>query len=127
MLPLSKASNSESSVCELKPSSSTSTDTQKDLVLNSTKNEGTDSENVAINIKTSKSDLIPHKSVIDEVKDDENVDDEEAKHPVNFMELVEMIQAGMKLPDTEDLNIQPLNEDPTPSDSKRPKKPWDVS
>lgn len=47
------------------------------------------------------------------------------KHPQNFMELVEMIQKGMKLPDTEESNIEPLNEEPTPCSKERPKKPWE--
>jgi len=41
------------------------------------------------------------------------------------MELVEMIQKGITLPDTEELNIEPLNEEPTPCDKQRPKKPWE--
>ncbi|KAL4236208.1 hypothetical protein ACF0H5_004595 [Mactra antiquata] len=49
------------------------------------------------------------------------------KHPATFLELIEMIQAGIKLPDTDDLDIHPLNEDPTPCDSERPIKPWEVS
>lgn len=53
--------------------------------------------------------------------------DNVGKHPTNFIELIEMIQSGMKLPDTENLNIEPLNEDPTPCDMQRPKKPWEVS
>lgn len=48
-----------------------------------------------------------------------------AKHPGNFMELVEMLQKGMSLPDTEDLDIEPLNEEPTPCNKQRPKKPWE--
>ncbi|XP_060607993.1 uncharacterized protein LOC132760113 [Ruditapes philippinarum] len=50
-----------------------------------------------------------------------------AKHPANFIELIEMIQSGMKLPDTDDLNIEPLNMDPTPCDIQSPKKPWEIS
>lgn len=50
-----------------------------------------------------------------------------AKHPANFIELIEMIQSGMKLPGTEDLNIEPLNMDPTPCDIQSPKKPWEIS
>ena len=50
-----------------------------------------------------------------------------AKHPANFIELIEMIQSGMKLPDTEDLNIQPLNVEPTPCHVQSPKKPWEVT
>lgn len=63
--------------------------------------------------------------------DNRNVDlsqeDIAGRHPANFIELIEMIQSGMKLPDTEDLNIKPLNEDPTPCDLQRPKKPWEAS
>lgn len=48
------------------------------------------------------------------------------KSPANFLELVEMIENGMQLPDTEDINIEPINEDPSPSATSRPKKPWEV-
>ena len=34
-------------------------------------------------------------------------------------------QKGITLPDTEELNIEPLNEEPTPCDKQRPKKPWE--
>ncbi|WAR24589.1 hypothetical protein MAR_038258 [Mya arenaria] len=50
----------------------------------------------------------------------------EPKHPENFLELVEMIQKGIKLPGTEELDIQPLNVEPTPSDKLPPAKPWEV-
>ena len=58
-------------------------------------------------------------------KDNGTTESTIGKHPENFMELVEMIQKGITLPDTEELNIEPLNEEPTPCDKQRPKKPWE--
>jgi len=54
------------------------------------------------------------------------VDGMEPKHPENFLDLVEMLQKGLKLPGTEELDIQPLNVDPTPGNRERPLKPWEM-
>ena len=47
------------------------------------------------------------------------------KHPETFGELIEMIQNGLKLPDTEGPEIEATNDDPTPTVLERKKKPWE--
>lgn len=48
------------------------------------------------------------------------------KHPDSFAELIEMIQNGLTLPDTEGPEIEPNNDDPTPPVVERKKKPWEI-
>lgn len=50
---------------------------------------------------------------------------ESERYPASFMDLVAMIEQGLKLPDMEDLNIEPLNKEPAPCAKTRPKKPWE--
>ena len=52
--------------------------------------------------------------------------DRTGRHPINFGELIEMIQKGIQLPDIEELNIEPTNEKPTPAQLNRPQKPWET-
>ena len=47
------------------------------------------------------------------------------KHPETFGELIEMIQSGLTLPDTEGPEIEATNDDPTPTVLERKKKPWE--
>ena len=57
---------------------------------------------------------------------DAKVDSMIGKHPANFGELIYMIQNGIKLPDTDDLNIEPTNEEPLHGQLDRLKKPWET-
>ncbi|KAH3849461.1 uncharacterized protein LOC127874251 [Dreissena polymorpha] len=56
----------------------------------------------------------------------EDLSSELGNYPQSFMELVEMIQRGEKLPNTLDLDIEPLNIDPTPAIRELPLKPWEI-
>ena len=47
------------------------------------------------------------------------------KHPESFAELIEMIQSGLKLPDTEGPEIEPINDVPSAAVIERKKKPWE--
>lgn len=59
------------------------------------------------------------------VPNPENSCDDAGKHPESFAELIEMIQNGLKLPDTEGPDIEPVNDDPSAAVIERKKKPWE--
>ncbi|XP_060077485.1 uncharacterized protein LOC132557037 [Ylistrum balloti] len=44
---------------------------------------------------------------------------------LDFSEIAEMIEKGLKLPGVEDLDIKPLDIDPNPPEMERLKKPWE--
>ena len=55
----------------------------------------------------------------------ENTSVKSGKHPESFAELVEMIQNGLKLPDTEEPEIEPVHDEPSAAVIERKKKPWE--
>ncbi|KAL3868617.1 hypothetical protein ACJMK2_041413 [Sinanodonta woodiana] len=46
-------------------------------------------------------------------------------YPASFLELISLLESGCNIPGIEELNVEPTNENPTPSALDRKKKPWE--
>ena len=75
-----------------------------------------DDENVVESSKTETAHVVPNT---------ENTSDSAGKHPESFAELIEMLQNGLKLPDTEGPEIEPVDDEPSVAVIERKKKPWE--
>lgn len=49
---------------------------------------------------------------------------EPPKYPTSFLEVMELVQSGEKIPGIEEIHVEPTNKPPTTASAMKVKKPW---